>query len=168
MKQKIIYALVLFLSIPGFSYAQACGDANGDVKIDILDALKVVQCYVGGICNLPETVDVDCSGTVDVVDALMIAQYYVGLRTSLACCPATIWVGVSAGMQCLPLEYPTLEGATSELQINGIQVYGALMKNIITCAACEICPDMRVWLAKISSADKDKALALGWHVETVE
>ncbi len=57
------------------------GDANGNGTIDIIDALIVVQYYIGlnpasiRTCSS----DVDRNGTIDVVDALRIAQCYVGL-----------------------------------------------------------------------------------------
>ena len=70
----------------------ACGDANRNGEVCIIDALLVAQVYVGiqpedypcgwdRIC--PH--DVDGNGVIDIKDALIIAQYYVGLRSSLNC-----------------------------------------------------------------------------------
>jgi hypothetical protein len=57
------------------------GDVNGDGNVNIIDALRIAQFYVG---NPPAdfnqaVADVDCNGTINIVDALRVAQYYVGL-----------------------------------------------------------------------------------------
>lgn len=62
-------------------------DVNSDGEIDIIDALLVVQYYVGlnPAGFNPLVADVDCDGDIDIVDALLIAQYYVGIISSLCC-----------------------------------------------------------------------------------
>ncbi len=68
------------------SPAGLLGDVNGDGMIDIIDALRIVQYYVGIIVLTPEELeraDANCDDTVNVLDALLVAQYYVGLRTAL-------------------------------------------------------------------------------------
>ena len=57
------------------------GDINGNKKIDLVDALYVVQYYnkVRYFTNDQKTAaDVNRNGTVDLVDALLIMQYYNG------------------------------------------------------------------------------------------
>ncbi|MBN1699010.1 MAG: hypothetical protein JW881_15940 [Spirochaetales bacterium] len=56
------------------------GDVNGDGAINIIDALKTAQYYVGlDPSNFnPVAADTDCNGTINIVDALIIARYYVG------------------------------------------------------------------------------------------
>jgi hypothetical protein len=165
MKSTFIFALILFCSIPVLSFGQLCGDVNGDGSAGILDALIIARCYTGMVeCPDPAVADVDCSGKVDIVDALILAQYYVGLNSGLKCCPpaSTVTVGVSAGMQCMPLEYPTLNDAVSFLERNGIHVIASTVIYMTVCAACEVCPDGRVWIALINVADLEKAISLGW------
>ncbi|MBN1699373.1 MAG: hypothetical protein JW881_17770, partial [Spirochaetales bacterium] len=60
------------------------GDVNGDGAINILDALKIAQYYVGADPSGfdPDAADVDANGAVNIVDALLVARYYVGLITS--------------------------------------------------------------------------------------
>ena len=59
------------------------GDVNEDGAIDIIDALLVVQYYVGlnpvAFTAPLETGDSNQDGDVNVIDALMMAQYYVGI-----------------------------------------------------------------------------------------
>jgi len=57
------------------------GDVNGDLSINIIDALLVAQYYVGldPEVFITENADTDCSNSINIVDALLIAQYYVGL-----------------------------------------------------------------------------------------
>jgi hypothetical protein len=66
-----------------------CGDANGDVMVNIIDALAVAR-KVAGLPPPPtiETTwaDVDKSGTISIVDALHIARYSVGLVTPPEVC----------------------------------------------------------------------------------
>ena len=57
------------------------GDVNSDGTIDILDALRTAQYYVGldpADFN-PDVADTNCDESIDIIDALLIAQYYVGL-----------------------------------------------------------------------------------------
>jgi len=57
------------------------GDVNNDGAIDIIDALRIAQYYVGlnpSDFNV-NAADTNCNGSVDIVDALLVAQYYVGL-----------------------------------------------------------------------------------------
>lgn len=73
------------------------GDADGNGKVDAVDAMFILQYVVGlrggseqcpppleEIC-LPLS-DADCDGDVDAVDALFVLQYVVGLRPEL--CPS--------------------------------------------------------------------------------
>jgi len=54
---------------------------------NIVDALRIAQCYVGIIqCAAVNVADVNCDGSITIIDALMVAQYYVGLLTNLNCC----------------------------------------------------------------------------------
>jgi cellulose 1,4-beta-cellobiosidase len=79
--------LVLLGGVAMAMYGQACGDVDGNGSVDIVDALKIAQYYVGlnpSGFNIG-VADVDNNGTVDIVDALRIAQYYVGLGVTLTC-----------------------------------------------------------------------------------
>jgi len=66
-----------------------CGDANGDVTVNIIDALAVAR-KVAGLPPPPtiETTwaDVDKNGTISIVDALHVARYAVGLVTPPEVC----------------------------------------------------------------------------------
>jgi hypothetical protein len=66
-----------------------CGDANGDVIVNIIDALAVARKVAG--LPPPPTIeitwaDVDKSGTISIVDALHVARYAVGLVTPPEVC----------------------------------------------------------------------------------
>jgi hypothetical protein len=63
----------------------AFGDADGNDRIDIVDALLVARSYVGLQPLSFETAaaDVNMSGSIDIIDALNIARYYVGLISKL-------------------------------------------------------------------------------------
>jgi endo-1,4-beta-D-glucanase Y len=67
--------------IASIGFAQALGDANYDGSINIVDALRVAQRYVGLDPQpfYPDAADVDGNGSINIVDALYIARYYVGL-----------------------------------------------------------------------------------------
>ena len=58
------------------------GDANGDGSVNPVDALTVLQYFVGMInadaLNLA-LCDLDGNGSVNPVDALLILQYFVGM-----------------------------------------------------------------------------------------
>ncbi len=170
MKNKVIACLVLISCVAAVSaFAQqqaACGDADQDGAVTIIDALILAKCYIGiQTCPPFSTGDVNCSGAIDIIDALRVAQYYVGIIASLSCCPTnttTVWIGVDAGFQCAPLEYPTLQDAVLELQSNGINVFNTATLSTPVCAACG-CPDGRTWVAMIMRTNLDKALALGWR-----
>lgn len=65
-----------------------CGDVDYTGTVDIVDALRIAQYYVGILPSLdPELADVNCDGSIDIVDALILAQMYVGLPVVLNCCP---------------------------------------------------------------------------------
>jgi hypothetical protein len=68
-----------------------CGDANGDTRTDIVDALVIAQVTVGlrPAVGCPVEADVSGSQGVDIVDALFIAQHTVGLRPTLTCATPT-------------------------------------------------------------------------------
>jgi hypothetical protein len=59
-----------------------CGDANGDGTVNPLDALILLQCYIGMVDV--ETLNFaacDCNGdgTINPLDALLVLQYYIGI-----------------------------------------------------------------------------------------
>lgn len=60
------------------------GDVDNNGSIDIVDALRIAQFYVGLDPEpfYPEASDVNCDGVTDIIDALLVAQYYVGLISS--------------------------------------------------------------------------------------
>ena len=60
------------------------GDADGDGKIGIMDALAILQVAVGWdeTINL-DAADVNDSGEVDIMDALLVLQYSVGWDVEL-------------------------------------------------------------------------------------
>jgi len=65
------------------------GDANGDGKTSMVDAMLIAQCVVGLIdCNSidQEMAEVNCSGGVSMVDAMLIAQKVVGLIGEFPAC----------------------------------------------------------------------------------
>ena len=78
----ILCTALLFLS--SALSAQTYGDVDSSGVVDIVDALKTAQYYVGlNPAGFDVTrADVNCDGGVDIVDALLVAQYYVGLVTS--------------------------------------------------------------------------------------
>lgn len=54
------------------------GDVDSSGTIDIIDALRTAQYYVGFRVSInTEAADVDCDGEITIMDALLIAQYYV-------------------------------------------------------------------------------------------
>lgn len=76
--------LIFFLLILVVSIFAVTGDVNDDGAVDIIDALRTAQYYVGiPVTNFDTSVaDVDGDGDIDIIDALLIAQYYVGLISS--------------------------------------------------------------------------------------
>jgi hypothetical protein len=80
--------LLLLLFCMGQSFAALCGDVNSDGTVDILDALKIAQHYVGLAPSGfdPGVADVNGDGVIDILDALQTAQYYVDLIDSLDGC----------------------------------------------------------------------------------
>jgi hypothetical protein len=66
---------------PSSPCAFAQGDVNGNLSVDIVDALVVAQYYVGLNPSSFQAcaADVNQNGTIDIVDALLIARCYVGL-----------------------------------------------------------------------------------------
>ncbi|MBN2531646.1 MAG: cellulase family glycosylhydrolase [Spirochaetales bacterium] len=114
MKRKVflfLYLFFLFTIIPGFS--AEIGDVNNDSAIDIIDALRIAQFYVGlNPSPFDQSVaDVNSSGGIDIVDALLVAQYYVGLITE--------WPPGGTGTPG-PTPTPTGGGATvSALHVQG-------------------------------------------------
>ncbi len=61
------------------------GDVDGNMKVDINDALKIARYYVGldpGVFY-PEAADARQDGLIDIRDALVVARYYVGLVPDL-------------------------------------------------------------------------------------
>lgn len=54
------------------------GDVDSSGTIDIIDALKTAQHYVGlNVSINTVAADVNCDGEITIMDALLIAQYYV-------------------------------------------------------------------------------------------
>ncbi|MBN2737956.1 MAG: dockerin type I repeat-containing protein [Spirochaetales bacterium] len=87
MKKMFIIVLIV-LQLPLYAdIIGRTGDVNGDVTVNIVDALLIAQAYVG----IPVPVfdrsaaDVNCSGKYDIVDSLLIAQFYVGLIREFPC-----------------------------------------------------------------------------------
>jgi hypothetical protein len=165
MKKVIVISMAICCMMALSSFGQVCGDANGDGAVDIVDALLVAKCYIGGgTCPSATVADVNCSGTVDIIDALKIAQYSVGLVSALNCCatPAAVHVGVSAGIQCETPIYPTLESAVSLLTSKGIPVLASYSVYNIVITLCGT-EDGRFWIAQINGNDLQKAIALGFR-----
>jgi hypothetical protein len=82
--QLTIITLLVMISL-SFSHhfvsSAGSGDVNNDGKVDIIDALKVAQYYVGlnPTDFMYENADINSDGYVDILDALFIAQIYVGI-----------------------------------------------------------------------------------------
>ncbi len=89
-KIKRVIFILLVLSTVQVIWA-VCGDVNTSGTVDIVDALKIAQAYVGlNPTGYDSSVaDVNGSGAVDIVDALLVAQYYVGLISSFPGCSGT-------------------------------------------------------------------------------
>lgn len=83
MKKAILFAFALCM-LASIGSAQSLGDVNSDGNINIVDALRVAQYYVGSNPQPfnPGVADVDGNSSINIVDALLIAQYYVGIITS--------------------------------------------------------------------------------------
>lgn len=58
------------------------GDVDNNDMLDIVDALRVAQAYVGRPPKtfFYEAVDINRDKKMDILDALLIAQYFVGLN----------------------------------------------------------------------------------------
>lgn len=70
--------------IPATGPVRLPGDADGSGKVDIMDALAVLQAAVGWSTPIDrDASDVDGSGAVDIMDALLILQYSVGWDVEL-------------------------------------------------------------------------------------
>lgn len=59
------------------------GDANGDGRVDAIDAALVLQFTAGLIGSVPGNGDANGDGTVNAVDAALILQYSAGLLLHL-------------------------------------------------------------------------------------
>lgn len=96
---------------PAPTAAGNCGDVNSDGTIDIVDALLIVQDYVGlNPANFdPTAADVDGNGEIDIVDALLVAQLYVGLIDELPGCP-TVTVDIIFAVNCGGGAYKSSDG----------------------------------------------------------
>ena len=62
------------------------GDVNGDGKVDLVDAVLVINHYVGKpvVRFVEKAADVSGDGKADLVDAVKIINYYVGKIESLS------------------------------------------------------------------------------------
>ena len=82
---KSIYWILCFLLIlVGLAFAFERGDANGNGKIDIFDALNIAE-YLAGLKTdgeLPGFADSDVNenSLIDIFDALYVAEHLAGLR----------------------------------------------------------------------------------------
>lgn len=79
--RKIIILLFLFTSISIIAQTFPLGDTDHNNTINIIDALKIAQYYVGlHPDNFDATLaDVNADKNINIIDALLISQYYVGL-----------------------------------------------------------------------------------------
>lgn len=71
---------------PVATSTQRCGDANGDLVVNSVDALLILQ-YSAGFALPPYTtnIDVNLDGSVSSVDASLVLQYVAGRLPSLRC-----------------------------------------------------------------------------------
>ncbi len=63
----------------------ACGDVNGDGKVDPVDALLVLR-YIAGLGPYASHLGygfTSCDGAISAVDALIILRYVAGLPLNL-------------------------------------------------------------------------------------
>ena len=84
--KKLVFLISLFISIIWIAYAYERGDANGNGKIDIFDALNIAE-YLAGLKTkdqLPGFSDIDANNNtrVDIFDALYVAERLAGLRNN--------------------------------------------------------------------------------------
>ena len=87
MKKISIIIFMLLIQISLFPQTAQLGDVNEDGLINIIDALLIVQYFVGLYVNdfNPDLADVNCDNKIDVVDALLVAQCYVGIIPGFSC-----------------------------------------------------------------------------------
>jgi hypothetical protein len=67
---------------------RACGDADGNGIVDVIDAANVLRAAVGlaSACALaPAACDVDAGGAIDVIDAANVLRAAVALPAQLGC-----------------------------------------------------------------------------------
>lgn len=97
-----------------------CGDANGDGRVSIVDALWTAR-HVTGLSAEPfsePAADGNGDGRVSIVDALMIARFVTGLPASGGCLEAA----QQATMAAVPLAGPltgSITGAATTLTTEG-------------------------------------------------
>lgn len=101
----ILFCLMLFVSFAGSVWAQSTllGDANGDQKIDIIDALLVAR-YAAALNPtgiILQNMNVNGDANIDILDALLIAQYSAGIITKFP-----------GGQTPTPTPTPTVTGPT--------------------------------------------------------
>ncbi|MCB8982212.1 MAG: hypothetical protein H6659_00120 [Ardenticatenaceae bacterium] len=79
----------------------------------------------------------------------------------------TVWILHPLGQQCADTstyKYPNQQEARADLTAAGINVLQMETEELMVCQACD-CPTSTHYRAEISSADLNKALALGWTAE---
>ena len=84
--KKLVFSISLFISIIWIAYAYERGDANGNGKIDIFDALNIAE-YLAGLKTKDQLqgfadIDVNNNIKVDIFDALYVAERLAGLRNN--------------------------------------------------------------------------------------
>jgi hypothetical protein len=84
-KKLLFITILLFMLCSISSVFAVTGDVDNNGVINIIDALKTAQYYVG--LNPPgfdvSAADANADGAITIIDALIIAQYYVGLVPNL-------------------------------------------------------------------------------------
>ena len=76
----IAVAGVVFLPVVGGAQCRACGDVNGDGRVDVVDAMLAAQrgARLRGPVRCPLAADLDGNHVVDGHDAVMIAGAAAG------------------------------------------------------------------------------------------
>jgi hypothetical protein len=84
---KIFLLIAIFLLSAFALQAQTMGDVDSNGTVNIVDALRIAQYYIGmPVGNFNTAVaDVNCDSKIDIVDALLVARFYIGIVTGFTC-----------------------------------------------------------------------------------
>ena len=182
----VLALFVASFAPPGHAAGFLRGDANADGRLDISDAVAMLQqLFAERPVSCMEAADADGSRTLNVTDPIYLLAFLFRAAPSppapfpICASPAgelalgcaepqcafdgePVWMGRADGCRQCQAACPPIDEIVEQLRADGIDVLDATVGAVPVCLACDVCPSGRFYVVLVPPADANRLAPAGW------